>query len=185
MQKITRIRGRNARSAMSRDERDLASKKICETAIHSAWFQRSNLIACYLAVPGEVDTWRLIARAWRMKKRIFAPVIQKNSQMLFREITAETTLEKNDQGIYEPRDGEIVAARLLDIVITPLVAFDSHNHRIGMGGGYFDRTFCFLTHRRMYLRPKLVGVAFACQKVEEISPNPWDIRLFSVITEVT
>jgi len=185
MQNEIRMHGRNARKAMSLQERASASEKISETVIRSSWFQRSKLIACYLPVPGEVDTWRIIERAWRMKKRIFAPVVEKNASLQFREITAETSLQRNEMGIFEPGEGPVISPRSFDIVITPLVAFDSSNNRIGMGGGYFDRTFCFLLHRQKFLRPKLVGVAFACQKVEKIVPNPWDIPLFSVITETS
>lgn len=185
MQNEIRSHGRNARITLGPDERNDASEKIAENVIHSSWFQRSKYIACYLPIPGEVDTWTIIARAWRMKKRIFAPVVEKNGRMKFREITAESDLYKNHYGLYEPRSGETVTARMLDIVIAPLVAFDSHNHRIGMGGGYFDRTFSFLLHRNTFLHPKLIGVAFACQEVEKISPNPWDIRLFRVITETS
>jgi len=54
-----------------------------------------------------------------------------------------------------------------------------------MGGGYYDRCSSFLQHRRNLLHPKLIAVAFACQEVEKITPNPWDIRLYQVITENT
>ena len=153
--------------------------------MRSAWFQRAEYIACYLSAPGEVDTWAVIERGWRMKKRIFAPVLKKNRHMLFREITPDTELRLDRFGLYEPMSGEIVTARMLDVVLTPMVAFDKYNHRIGMGGGYFDTTFSFLRHRRSYSRPKLIGLAFACQEVEKIVPNPWDIRVFGVITEVS
>jgi 5-formyltetrahydrofolate cyclo-ligase len=103
--------------------------------------------------------------------------------MQFREVRPETDLIAKRYGLLEPLDGEMATARMLDIVLTPLVAFDDNGHRVGMGGGYFDATFSFLKHRKSYLHPKLVGLAFACQRVEEIAPNPWDIRLFSVITE--
>jgi 5-formyltetrahydrofolate cyclo-ligase len=185
MQKTIRSQCRRRRSAMHPSERHKASEKIAESVIHSCWFQRSGTIACYLSVPGEVETWRIIARAWRMKKRVFAPVVEKNGLMRFREITAESTLIANVQGIYEPRDGDFIEPRLLDVVLAPLVAFDKNNNRIGMGGGYFDRTFSFLSHRTTFFRPKLIGLAFACQNVEKISPNPWDIRLFSVLTELS
>jgi 5-formyltetrahydrofolate cyclo-ligase len=180
-----RTKGRTARNSLNGEERDDASEKIAENVIRSSWFQRSKYLACYLPLPGEVDTWRIIARAWRMKKRIFAPVVEKNGQLTFREITSESDLYTNHYGLSEPRDGESISARMLDIVITPLVAFDSHNHRIGMGGGYFDRTFSFLLHRSTFLHPKLIGIAFACQEVEKISSNPWDIRLFRVVTELS
>jgi len=52
-----------------------------------------------------------------------------------------------------------------------------------MGGGFFDRSFAFLKHKKRWLRPKLIGLAFACQKVDKIETNPWDIRLYSVISD--
>jgi 5-formyltetrahydrofolate cyclo-ligase len=147
------------------------------------WFRRAEYLACYLSARYEVDTWEIISRAWQLKKRVFAPVCEKNFRMHFVEITPETEIRTNSFGIYEPDEGDEVTARMLDVVITPLVAFDANLHRVGMGGGYYDRTFSFLRHRSTWLHPKLVGVAFACQEVSEIPPNPWDIPLFTVITE--
>ncbi|MDH3439508.1 MAG: 5-formyltetrahydrofolate cyclo-ligase [Gammaproteobacteria bacterium] len=174
---------RNARASLTEEDRDLKSQLICEKVTSAAWFRRAAYIGCYLPLTDEVDTWAIIARAWTMKKRIFAPVIEKNRQMQFQEIGAETELRRNRLGLLEPQSGDIVSARTLDIVLTPVVAFDPQNNRVGMGGGYFDRTFSFLRHRNRWLHPKIVGLAFACQKVEKIPPNPWDIRLFCAITE--
>jgi 5-formyltetrahydrofolate cyclo-ligase len=176
---------RAARAALGPDERERASKKIADTVIRSPWFRRSTLIACYLPMPEEVDTWPLIDRAWRMKKRIFAPILEKNFTLRFRELGAESTLVFNQYGLPEPEAGESIAARALDLVITPVVAFDDDYNRIGMGGGYFDRTFSFLKHRKLLFHPKLIGVAFSCQRVEKIAPSPWDIRVFSVIDETS
>ena len=169
---------------MSVPEREIASEKIAEKVIHSPWFRKARTIGCYLPTPAEVDTRLIIARAWRMKKRIFVPVLKKNQRMIFQEIGPETDLLLNRFGIYEPKNGDCIPARDLDIVITPVVAFDDSNNRIGMGGGYYDRAFSFLQHRKFAFRPRLIGVAFACQKVEQIAPNPWDIRLFATFTEV-
>lgn len=176
---------RAARAGLSAAERELASKNIADAVVRSSWFRRSRFIACYLPMPEEVDTWMLIGRAWRMKKRIFAPIIEKNFTMRFREITAESELAVNWYGLAEPTHGQFISPRKLDLVITPVVAFDAKCNRIGMGGGYFDRAFAFLRHRKYLLRPKLVGVAFTCQRVEKIAPNPWDIRLFRVVDETT
>lgn len=131
----------------------------------------------------EVDTAHIILRAWRAKKRIFCPVTDFQGHMTFYPLRPESLLRRNNFGIWEPVDGETIDASDLDIVITPLAAFDAEHNRIGMGGGYFDRTFAFLKHRRHWRRPKLIGVAFDCQKVEKIAPNPWDIRLYDVISE--
>jgi 5-formyltetrahydrofolate cyclo-ligase len=172
-----------ARTELHSDERDNASEVIGEKVIRSAFFQRSRLVGCYLPLPAEVDTWRIISRAWRMKKRIFAPVTARNRMLVFRELTPETALVSDYFGLTMPISGEEIAARKLDLVLTPLVAFDKNRQRIGMGGGYYDRTFSFLRGRHQLLKPKLVGLAFACQEVPVIAANPWDIRLFSVITE--
>ena len=103
--------------------------------------------------------------------------------MLFREMRPDTPLEKNDYGIWEPTSGAFLSPRKLDAVIAPTVAFDDDNNRIGMGGGYFDRCFAYLRYRKIWLRPKLVGLAFECQRVEKISANPWDIPLYRVFTD--
>jgi 5-formyltetrahydrofolate cyclo-ligase len=184
-QNALRNYGRAARAELSTSEREKASEKITDTVIRSAWFPRSKFVACYLPMQDEVDTWTLIDRAWRMKKRIFAPVIKKNFAMQFCELTAESKLVFNRYGLFEPQGGEIIAPRALDLVITPLVAFDDEGNRLGMGGGYFDRTFSFLRNRQFLFHPKLIGLAYSCQRVEKIAPNPWDIRVFRVIDETT
>jgi 5-formyltetrahydrofolate cyclo-ligase len=142
----------------------------------------SRNVGCYLPTVYEVQTTHVIARSWRAGKRIFVPVTDSKVFMVFREITANTPLGRNDFGIWEPLEGALIDPRRLDIVITPVVAFDDDNHRIGMGSGYYDRCFRFLKNRRKWLKPKLIGVAFESQRVDQISPNPWDIPLYRVVT---
>ena len=103
--------------------------------------------------------------------------------MNFIEVRPDSDLKINRYGLWEPAFGAKILVNALDTVVTPVVAFDEAAHRIGMGGGYFDRAFVFLRHRQHWLQPKLVGLAFNCQKVEKIKANPWDIRLYRVITE--
>ena len=103
--------------------------------------------------------------------------------MRFLRVRRQTPLQRNHYGILEPVTGDEASANELDVVVTPLVAFDENGHRIGMGGGYYDRFFAALRTRKRWLRPKLIGFAFDCQKVARISPNPWDIRLSRVFTE--
>ena len=170
-----------ARANMS--GREAASSKIASNVTRSREFLASKTIACYLPMQNEVDTSIIFLRSWRAKKRIFAPVMNSKGAMTFREIRPNTPLVKNRFGILEPAAGAIISAKAIDVVITPLVAFDDQCNRIGMGGGYFDRCFAFLKYRHHWLRPKLIGVAFQCQKAKQILPNPWDIRLFRVITE--
>ena len=134
-------------------------------------------------MPDEVDTSLIFERAWRAGKSIFAPVVADKRQLRFVRVERATRLEKSRLGLWEPVSGAEISKKDLDTILTPLVVFDPHWHRIGMGGGYYDRAFSFLKHKRRWLRPKLVGLAFDCQKVEKILPNPWDIRLYRVFNE--
>ena len=172
-----------ARREMSREARAKSSAIICKRVLRSREFVAGKVVGCYLPMTDEVDTLEIIERAWRANKRIFVPVLFGRQEMLFREIRPETTLRRNSFGLWEPESGETISPRKLDVVITPTVAYDEKNNRIGMGGGYFDRCFSFLRCRRQWFRPKLIGVAFTLQKVEKITPNVWDIRLYKVISD--
>lgn len=172
-----------ARRAMSTGERQQASRIVCKRVLEMREFASSKYVGAYLPMYDEVDIRGIIQRAWRANKRIFVPILRGSAQMLFCEITPDTELERNRLRIWEPSRGRIIEPERLDLVVTPTVAFDEQNHRIGMGGGYFDRCFAFLRHRKHWIRPKLLGVAFHCQKVEKITPNAWDIRLYRIITD--
>lgn len=181
--KDIRNHARRARQALSADERARSSRKITERFLNSRYFLAARTIACYLATWEEVDTTAIIERAWRAEKRIFAPVTGSRRRMIFCELSPDTPMLRNDFGLWEPQGHAIVAPQDLDVVVTPLVAFDEQRNRIGMGGGYFDCTFAFLKDRRYWLRPKLIGLAFDCQKVEDCAPKPWDIRVSRVFSE--
>lgn len=172
-----------ARREMSAEDRARASEIICENVTSSREFLSASLIACYLPMHDEVDTRSIIERAWRANKRIFVPITRNNGEMLFREIRPDTTLQRNKMMIWEPQSGDFISPRNLQLVVTPTVAFDKYLRRIGMGGGYYDRCFSFLQHRKHWIKPKLAGVAFKCQEIEEITPNTWDIRLYRMFSE--
>jgi len=171
------------RREMTVENRAQASQTICDRVTSSREFLSASLIACYLPMHDEVDTRLIIERAWRANKRIFVPITRNNGEMFFREIRPDTTLQRNQMTIWEPQTGDFISPRNLQLVVTPTVAFDKYLRRIGMGGGYYDRCFSFLQHRKHWIKPKLAGVAFKCQAVEEITPNIWDIRLYRIITE--
>ena len=180
-----RMSALRARREMDPDERAELSELICERVVRSRIFFASKAIACYLPMADEVDTRGIIEAGWRANKRIFVPVLRKRGKMLFCELDHGTSLIRNRYGVWEPIDGALIQPRQLDVAITPTVAFDENNNRIGMGGGYFDRCFAYLRLRQFWFRPKLIGVAFECQKVEKISPNPWDIPLYRVFSDTS
>ncbi|NNE60597.1 MAG: 5-formyltetrahydrofolate cyclo-ligase [Woeseia sp.] len=173
----------SARRNLDDDYRDNASLEIQRRFLRSRYFFSSQRIACYIAMRDEVDTSMVFDRAWRAGKAIFAPVVVPGRQLRFLRVLRKTPLQRSKFGLWEPLHGEEIAPAKLDVVVTPGVAIDRHFHRIGMGGGYYDRTFSFLRDERNWLHPKLVGLVFDCQKVEKIAANPWDIRLYSAFSE--
>lgn len=90
----------------------------------------------------------------------------------------------NRFGIPEPdRNAKRLPSRLLSVVLLPLVGFDSDGNRLGMGGGFYDRTFGYAIHSSAR-RPRLIGVAYECQRSADGLPRrPWDVPLDGVVTE--
>jgi 5-formyltetrahydrofolate cyclo-ligase len=173
------------RAALTTEQRMLYSGIIASRFHRSAEFFSAQSIACFISVGDEVDTSMIFERAWTANKQIFAPVVGPHGMMRFIEVTRNSELKKSAYGLWEPVSGEEILPTRVDVVVTPVVAFDSTGHRIGVGGGYYDRTFTSLQRQKSWRHPKLVGFAFNCQKVEKIRPNPWDIPLYRVLTEAS
>jgi 5-formyltetrahydrofolate cyclo-ligase len=136
----------------------------------------------YLAFDGEPSLHALAEAARLHGKRLYVPVLRGLS-MRFAELQPGAALRANLFGILEPKLGAAIDARRLDLVLTPLVAFDDHGVRVGVGRGYYDRCFRFLRHRKAWRRPKLLGVAYELQRVPPLAPSSWDIPLWGVVTE--
>ena len=183
MKRAARAAALDARRALSARDRYSASASICERIVRSHEFRSCKLLGAYLPMRDEVDTTAIIERAWSAQKRVFAPVTDTHGVMNFCEIEPDTVVTRNRFGLWEPASGIIIDARDLDVVITPVVAFDEDKHRIGMGGGYYDRCFHFLRNRHKWRKPKLIGAAFSCQETTAIRSDSWDVTLYSVVTE--
>ena len=104
--------------------------------------------------------------------------------MIFCQITHQTKYIKNQFGISEPefKHAVHIQSRFLSTVFMPLVAFDEKGNRMGMGGGFYDRTFQFKTTSATNT-PKLIGLAYECQKVESLPTEAWDIPMHGAATE--
>ena len=173
----------DARRRMTDAERSAASDSINRQLLRSRHYARANTIGVYLATADEVDLDAFIRTSWLHGKRVYAPRVAQNREMFFLQLSANTRIVRNQYGIWEPDEGIDVSPRSLDWIIVPMVAFDSENHRIGMGGGYYDRALRFAKHRHHVLPPRLTGVAFACQETTSFAANPWDIGVSRVFRE--
>ncbi|SRR5690554_1184019 len=175
---------RALRRSLSPRERSRAATQLARQLLRAPPFRRALRIACFLSADGEIDTGPLIAAAWRLGKQVYLPVLVPfgPQRLWFRAYRPDTALARNRYGILEPREGRRLDGRELDLVLTPLVAFDGQGHRLGMGGGYYDRTFAQL-HRGRWQRPRLLGLAYAFQRVDALPAEPWDVPLWGVATE--
>ncbi|WP_455234132.1 5-formyltetrahydrofolate cyclo-ligase [Thiogranum longum] len=178
---------RARRRALSESERLQRSEALCRQLSRQPLFRASKTIAAYLPEDGEVDPQPLIQLAWRMGKQVYLPVLVPllDNRLWFARYAPDTRLVVNRYGIAEPEmvHRQRIASYALDIVLTPLVAFDHNGNRLGMGGGFYDRSFEFLLRRRHWCRPRLVGLAYDFQQLSRLPRQPWDVPLTAVATE--
>lgn len=175
---------RAQRRSLSERERSIRSHALCLNLARSGLLARARRIACFWPNDGEVDLAPLFARLWQTGTRIFLPVLA-GPRLWFAPFHPHTRLADNRFGIPEPVASRRQACPLLalDIVLMPLVAYDGRGNRLGMGGGYYDRTFAWRAHRTHLRRPLLVGAAFAFQRRERLEARPWDVALDAAITD--
>ena len=148
--------------------------------------QTAKRIAFYYATDGEMDPSPLIERAMKAGKRCYLPVLRQRpaSALWFSLYETGSSLRPNRFGIPEPnKRRRITPPWGLDLIMLPLVAFDIKGTRLGMGGGYYDRTLSFRLKRSHWKGPKLIGLAHELQRIDSLPRNPWDIPLDGVITE--
>ena len=176
---------REQRRGLSPEQQRHAARRLNAIVGSSSIFRRSLHIAFFLANDGELDPLPLLRRAWRMGKVCYLPVITPGKSLWFAPYENGDPLAPNRFGIPEPaRTGTtLVSARVLDLILTPLVAFDDQGHRLGMGSGFYDRTLSFLRHRRIWRKPRLLGVAHELQHLSTLQAAPWDVPLDGVATD--
>ena len=179
-----RRRIRAQRNALCARDVHTASLAIADKLSRLPAIQRAESIALYLPAFNEVDCTLLSQRLEKRRKRVYAPILRKN-RLVFAPAGESRLYIDNHYGIPEPvhQTHELRDAQQLDVIIAPLVAFDKCCNRIGMGGGYYDRTLAFKKRRKRWRRPLTIGVAYSFQRIEAIEPAPWDVPVDVVITE--
>jgi len=178
---------RAQRRALTTRQREDYARRFAHHFSKSRLFKNSQRVAFYMANDGELDPAELMAIAWSMGKECFLPVLtaSHDKSLLFAEYNPDEPLVYNQFGIPEPYVAarHRVKARTLDLIVMPLVAFDAKGNRIGMGGGYYDRTLAFLKARSMWRKPKLAGIGYNFQQVNRIDDQSWDVPLNYIATE--
>lgn len=177
---------RRMRSDADKSHRTTAAAELCTRLTACEFFRSAQHIAAYFPHDGEIDIWPVIRHAWENGKTIYLPVLLPANTLGFAMISAETQLDENRYGIPEPRYTavDMKASTELDLVLMPLVAFDDALYRLGMGGGYYDRTFAFIRDSAK-TQPLLVGAGYDFQRVNTVYPETWDVPAWRIVTDKT
>jgi 5-formyltetrahydrofolate cyclo-ligase len=175
---------RARRRALGVPGRSAAARAITRHVAATRWLQGARPIGLYVSVGLEVSTDGLRTLARRRRCPVYLPRISnyRARAMLFARDHGELALS-NRHGIPEPGTAETMPARSLSVVLMPLLGFDGAGTRLGSGAGYYDRVFAFRRRRHSWHRPLLVGLAFACQRVDHIELGRHDVPLDAIVTE--
>jgi 5-formyltetrahydrofolate cyclo-ligase len=150
-------------------------------------YLRSRHIALYVGVGGELCPMVLVADALARNKTVYLPVLHpfRRGRLMFCAWRPGAPLRRNRFGIQEPvpNASNLIPPRHLDLVLVPLLGFDDLGNRLGMGGGYYDRSFAFRKRFARWRRPFLLGIGFELQCVHRLEDRPWDVALDAVVTE--
>ena len=190
---------RQARKALSPQQQVSASSHLLSRLITHPRVLQAKHISVTLAHDGEIDLTSFISWCWQHNKHVYLPIVHptKKGHLFFLAYQADTEMFVNRYGIREPKltalfnqspeqlthfeeHPELFPAEKLDIVFTPLVAFDAQGNRIGMGGGYYDRLLApwFADGSGPYP----IGLAHDCQCIASVPVEAWDVPLPEIIT---
>ncbi len=175
---------REKRQALTVTQQQQASQLLLKQVSRLPALQNIKSVALYLAADGEIDPMPTIEWLWQQGYQVCLPVIHPFSkgQLLFLHYQPESAMVRNRYQILEPKLAatNIVPINEIDIIFTPLVAFDAHGQRMGMGGGYYDRTLApWLKHNPAALA---IGLAHDCQQVTKLTCETWDVPLPIILT---
>lgn len=196
---------RLARQQLSDNEQQQAAAQLVQQAQNLPELQHAQHIAIYLSNDAELNTMPLIKELWQQGKQLYLPILHLfcPGYLLFQHYNATTPMRPNRFGIDEPVPdvSQLRLLKELDVVLLPLVAFDAQGHRLGMGGGFYDRTLASLQHKAANTQPakaqpahanptgcqanatpKLIGLAHNCQQVATVPTQAWDVPLSLLIS---
>ncbi|SDH05822.1 5-formyltetrahydrofolate cyclo-ligase [Pseudomonas benzenivorans] len=178
---------RQTRSALDAPTQRRAAQGLYRQLIHHPCFRRARHIALYLPNDGEIDPRPLLRAAQRRGKATYLPVLSDwpRSKMVFQRVRSQEKMVPNRFRIPEPRKNRAQQRKIwtLDLILLPLVGFDRHGGRLGMGGGFYDRSLGYREMRKNWHKPTLLGLAHECQQVDRLAMASWDVPLAATVTD--
>lgn len=178
---------RKARRELSPCAQRLAARGLYQQLAQHPLFRRAKHIALYLPTDGEIDPRLLLREAQRRGKTTYLPVLSAwpRTKMVFQRLSPGEKLRPNRYRILEPRINHARQRKVwaLDLVLLPLVGFDEAGGRLGMGGGFYDRSLAYQARRQSWRKPTLLGLAHECQKVGSLAQASWDVPLQGTVSD--
>lgn len=170
---------KGVRKNLSADFRHQASHRVCQNICQMERYRHAKRIALYMHSSGEISLNTLWETAPKHGKYCYFPKLTADKRLLFLPATLRTEFKPNRYHILEPDvdDSLAIAPADLEVVFLPLLGFDLECNRLGMGAGYYDKTFAGIK------RPLMVGVAYEFQHQLSIPTQEWDVPLDRIITE--
>jgi len=178
---------RARRQALSTQECRRAAQGLAQQLTRLPAYRSNRRVAMYFANDNELDPSVAMSHAQDCGKQCFVPVLYPGClrKLWFAPVLEKQNYAPNKLGIPEPTGSSRhwLSPMQLDLIVLPLVAFDQNGNRIGMGGGYYDRTLAYLQQRKIWRRPQLVGIAYEFQCLDSIDTDNWDVGLQTIVTE--
>ena len=161
------------------EHRRRKSEAIHRKLYRLAVFRHAKTVMCYVSLPYEVETGRLIAQMLKLGKRVVVPRVFRRSLQLSEVRDPDSDLAPGAYGVLEPAAGRFrpVKREAVDVVVIPGVAFDRRGFRLGHGLGYFDR---FLS--RLPKATPLVGLCFDFQLLDRVPTETHDRAVHTVLS---
>lgn len=174
---------RQRRRALDHTQQSLAAQRLSRNLSRHPALWRADRIACYLPFDGEIDTQPLIKKLLQRSKKVYLPVLD-GQRLRFVRYRPGSAMRRNRFNIAEPKTpGEQLKPWALQLILMPLVAFDAHGHRLGMGAGFYDKTLAYTRHLPRLHKPWLIGLAHQFQQTAALRSEAWDINLDWVVTD--
>ncbi len=169
---------RQQRRAFSSEQQHEHAQLLKHHLLALSGWDSPRAVGVAFAFDGEINPYFVVEALQGLGHHLYLPVLQENKQLQFAHWHSDSVMVNNKFGILEPHEVTLIDIEQLDIVFMPLVAVDKQGNRMGMGGGYYDRTLgCSIN------RPYLVGMAHYCQLVEGLPVQSWDVPLDALVTE--
>jgi 5-formyltetrahydrofolate cyclo-ligase len=171
---------RQQRKSLSTYQQKQAARQLTSTFRQLTAFRKAKKIGFYQATDGEINPNLLMQLTWFYHKQCYLPVLRRfpNHELGFIKVSHRSRLHRHRFGFKEPKTGQRLFIHQLDMVCLPLVGFDKQGQRLGMGGGFYDRSLARLPKKQVYK----LGLAHDCQQVAQLINESWDIALDAIIT---